>query len=52
MITKDNVTVDVDAVVYFRITDPEKAVVAHANHTLENGVNICDHGDMICDHKH
>ena len=27
VITKDNVTVDVDAVVYFRITDPEKAVV-------------------------
>ena len=32
--------------------DPEKAVVAHANHTLENGVNICDHGDMICNHNH
>ena len=27
VITKDNVTVDVDAVVYFRITDPQKAVV-------------------------
>lgn len=27
VITEDNVTVDVDAVVYFRITDPEKAVV-------------------------
>jgi len=27
VITKDNVTVDVDAVVYFRITDPEKAVI-------------------------
>jgi len=27
VITKDNVTVDVDAVVYFRITDPEKAIV-------------------------
>ncbi len=27
VITQDNVTVDVDAVVYFRITDPEKAVV-------------------------
>ena len=27
VITKDNVTVDVDAVVYYRITDPEKAVV-------------------------
>ena len=32
--------------------DPEKAVVAHANHTLENGVNVCDHGDTICDHNH
>jgi len=27
IITEDNVTVDVDAVVYFRITNPEKAVV-------------------------
>jgi regulator of protease activity HflC (stomatin/prohibitin superfamily) len=27
IITEDNVTVDVDAVVYYRITDPEKAVV-------------------------
>ncbi len=27
VITKDNVTVHVDAVVYYRITDPEKAVV-------------------------
>jgi regulator of protease activity HflC (stomatin/prohibitin superfamily) len=27
VITRDNVTVDVDAVVYYRITDPEKAVV-------------------------
>ena len=27
VITEDNVTVDVDAVVYFRITDPEKAVI-------------------------
>jgi len=27
VITKDNVTVDVDAVVYYRITDPEKAIV-------------------------
>lgn len=32
--------------------DPEKAVVAHAGHTLKNGVNICDHGDTICDHSH
>ena len=28
VITSDNVTVDVDAVVYYRVTDPEKAVVA------------------------
>ena len=27
VITKDNVTVDVDAVVYFRVVDPKKAVV-------------------------
>ncbi len=27
VITKDNVTVDVDAVVYFRVTDPQKAIV-------------------------
>jgi len=27
VITKDNVTVDVDAVVYYRVTDPQKAVV-------------------------
>lgn len=27
VITKDNVTVDVDAVVYFKVVDPEKAVV-------------------------
>ena len=27
IITRDNVTVDVDAIVYFRITDPQKSVV-------------------------
>lgn len=27
IITNDNVTVDVDAVVYFRITDPQKAII-------------------------
>jgi len=32
--------------------DPEKAVLAHINHTLENGANVCDHGDTICDHHH
>jgi uncharacterized protein len=30
--------------------DPEKAVVAYVNHTLENGANVCEHGDTICDH--
>lgn len=28
VITKDNVTLNVDAVVYFRVTDPEKAILA------------------------
>jgi predicted Fe-Mo cluster-binding NifX family protein len=32
--------------------NPEKAVVAHFNHTLENGNNVCEHGDTICDHSH
>jgi hypothetical protein len=32
--------------------DPEKAVVAHANHTLQNGANVCEHGDTVCDHGH
>ncbi len=32
--------------------DPEKAVVAHASQTLESGVNVCEHGDTICDHNH
>jgi uncharacterized protein len=32
--------------------DPEKAAAAHANHTLENGANACEHGDTICDHEH
>ncbi len=27
LITKDNVTVDVDAVVYYRVSDPEKAII-------------------------
>jgi predicted DNA-binding protein (UPF0251 family)/predicted Fe-Mo cluster-binding NifX family protein len=30
--------------------DPEKAAAAHVNHTLENGANVCEHGDTICDH--
>ena len=31
--------------------DPEKAVAAHAGHTLKSGENVCDHGDTICDHR-
>jgi uncharacterized protein len=30
--------------------DPETAVVAYVNHTLETGVNACEHGDTVCDH--
>jgi len=33
IITKDNVTVDVDAVVYYRVFDPIKAVIAVENYT-------------------
>jgi predicted Fe-Mo cluster-binding NifX family protein len=33
-------------------SNPEKAVTAHANHTLKNGANVCEHGDEICDHDH
>jgi len=32
VITKDNVTVNVDAVVYFKVTDAEKAVLEVANY--------------------
>jgi predicted DNA-binding protein (UPF0251 family)/predicted Fe-Mo cluster-binding NifX family protein len=31
-------------------TDPEKAVLAHLNRTLVSGQNVCDHGDVPCDH--
>ncbi len=31
-------------------SDPEKAVLAHLNHTLSSGHNVCDHGDEPCDH--
>jgi predicted Fe-Mo cluster-binding NifX family protein len=30
--------------------DPEKAVLAHLNHTLVSGQNACDHGDVACEH--
>lgn len=32
IITKDNVTVDVDAVVYYRVMDPQKAITAVENY--------------------
>ena len=32
-------------------TDPEKAVLAHANHTLVGGQNACGHADTVCDHS-
>ena len=34
VITRDNVSVDVDAVVYYRVFDPQKAVVSVENYTL------------------
>jgi regulator of protease activity HflC (stomatin/prohibitin superfamily) len=34
VITRDNVSVDVDAVVYYRVFDPEKAVVSVENYIL------------------
>jgi regulator of protease activity HflC (stomatin/prohibitin superfamily) len=34
VITKDNVSVDVDAVVYYRVFDPQKAVVSVENYIL------------------
>jgi regulator of protease activity HflC (stomatin/prohibitin superfamily) len=38
IITKDNVTVDVDAVVYFRITDSQKAVVEVQRYEVATGL--------------
>jgi len=38
VITKDNVTVDVDAVVYFRIIDPQKAVVEVQRYEVATGL--------------
>lgn len=32
LITKDNVTVDVDAVIYYRVSDPEKAIIQVENY--------------------
>ncbi|MCK5031623.1 MAG: slipin family protein, partial [Thermoplasmatales archaeon] len=38
VITKDNVTVDVDAVVYFRVTDPQKAIVEVQRYEVATGL--------------
>ncbi|MBN2066009.1 MAG: slipin family protein [Candidatus Thermoplasmatota archaeon] len=38
VITEDNVTVDVDAVVYFRIVDPQKAVVEVQRYDVATGL--------------
>ena len=38
VITKDNVTVDVDAVVYFRITDSKKAVIEVQRYEVATGL--------------
>jgi regulator of protease activity HflC (stomatin/prohibitin superfamily) len=38
VITEDNVTVDVDAVVYFRIIDPQKAVVEVQRYDVATGL--------------
>jgi regulator of protease activity HflC (stomatin/prohibitin superfamily) len=38
VITEDNVTVDVDAVVYFRVVDPEKAVVEVQRYDVATGL--------------
>lgn len=38
VITKDNVTVDVDAVVYFRVTDPQKAIVEVQRYDVATGL--------------
>jgi regulator of protease activity HflC (stomatin/prohibitin superfamily) len=38
VITEDNVTVDVDAVVYFRVIDPQKAVVEVQRYDIATGL--------------
>jgi regulator of protease activity HflC (stomatin/prohibitin superfamily) len=38
VITEDNVTVDVDAVVYFRVVDPQKAVVEVQRYEIATGL--------------
>jgi predicted Fe-Mo cluster-binding NifX family protein len=41
----------IDVVLGITEPDPEKAVLAHLNQTLESGQNICEHGDVPCDHE-
>lgn len=41
---------DIEVVLGVTEPDPEKAVVAHLNHTIISGANICGHGDTPCDH--
>jgi predicted DNA-binding protein (UPF0251 family)/predicted Fe-Mo cluster-binding NifX family protein len=41
---------NIDVVLGVTEPDPEKAVVAYVNHTLESGANVCEHGDTVCDH--
>lgn len=58
-ITRDNVTLRVDAVVYFRVVDPVKAVVAVANYafavaqvsqtSLRSVIGQCDLDQMLSD---
>jgi len=38
VITEDNVTVDVDAVVYFRVVDPQKAIVEVQRYEMATGL--------------
>jgi predicted Fe-Mo cluster-binding NifX family protein len=43
---------DIEVVLGVTESDPERAVVAHARHTLKSGFNVCGHGDAACDHHH
>ncbi|MCA1814276.1 MAG: slipin family protein, partial [Halobacteriales archaeon] len=38
IVTKDNITVDVDAVVYYRIVDPQKAIIQIQNFFIATGL--------------
>ena len=55
IVTQDNITVDVDAVVYYRVVDPTKAIVSIQNFYIATGLlaqttlrDIC--GQMELDH--